>query len=79
MSDSSVSVQYRVAFGKKDEAVDGPDDAMVVVTVDAKDAALDPSVAFMTGRLKTTGSTGALFAVLSSGAAAAAIRRLAVR
>ena len=28
-----MSIQYRVAYGKNDEAVDGPDDAEVVVTV----------------------------------------------
>ena len=47
-----MSVQYRVAFGKKDEAVEGPDDADVVVTIAAADAGLDPSVAFMQGKLK---------------------------
>ena len=40
-------VQYRVAFGKKDEAVEGPDDADVVITIPVADATLDPSVAFM--------------------------------
>ena len=59
-----MSVQYRVAFGKNDEAVEGPDDADVVVTVPAADAALDPAVAFMQGKLKSTGPTGPLFAAL---------------
>ena len=54
----AMNIQYRVAFGKKDEAVDGPDDAEVVVTIAAADAALDPTVAFMQGKLKSTGSTG---------------------
>jgi len=40
-----VSVQYRVAFGKNDEAVAGPDDAEVVVTVAAADATVDPAYA----------------------------------
>jgi hypothetical protein len=73
------SVQYRVVFGKNDEAVEGPDDADVVVTVAAADASLDPSVAFMQGKLKASGSTGALFEALRSGTAAAAISRLASR
>ena len=62
-----MSVQYRVAFGKKDEAVEGADDADVVVTVAAADAGLDPTVAFMQGKLKATGPTGALFEVLRNG------------
>ena len=74
-----VSVQYRVAFGKKDEAVEGPDDADVVVTIAAADAGLDPTVAFMRGKLKSTGPTGPLFEVLRSGEAGAAISRLASR
>ncbi len=74
-----MSVQYRVAFGKKDEAVEGPDDADVVITVPAADAGLDPSVAYMQGRLKASGHTGRLFEVLRNGEAAAAIRRLASR
>ena len=74
-----MSVQYRVAFGKKDEAVEGPDAADVVITVPAADAALDPSVAYMQGRLKASGHTGRLFEVLRNGEAAAAIRRLASR
>lgn len=75
----SASVQYRVVFGKQDEAVEGPDDAEVVVTIAAGDAALDASVAFMQGKLKASGPTGVLFEVLRSGAAAAAISRLASR
>jgi len=75
-----VSVQYRVAFGKNDEAVDGPDDASVVVTIAAADAAqLSPSTAFMLGKLKNTGPTGPLFEVFRDGSAAATITRLASR
>jgi hypothetical protein len=73
------TVQYRVAFGKKDEAIDGPDDADVVISIPAADAGLDPTTAFMQGRLKSTGSTGALFDLLRSGAAGENIRRLAQR
>jgi hypothetical protein len=75
----SGTVQYRVAFGKNDEAVEGPDDADVVVSVPAADAATDPSVAFMQGKLKAVGHTGVLFEVLRSGEAAAVLSRLASR
>jgi hypothetical protein len=51
----------------------------VVVTVGAADAALDPTVAFMQGKLKSTGPTGPLLAALADGSAAAAISRLASR
>ena len=74
-----VTVQYRVAFGKKDEAVDGPDDATLVVTIAAADAAMDPTVAYMRGKLKSTGPTGPLLDLLRNGAAGAAITRLASR
>ncbi len=74
-----MNIQYRVAFGKNDEAVEGPDDADVVVTIAAVDSALDPTVAFMQGKLKSTGSTAALLEVLRNGDAGAAITRLASR
>lgn len=74
-----MSIQYRVTFGKKDEAVDGPDDADVVVRIDAKSAELDPTVAYMTGKLKAEGHTGRLLEALWSGDAAAVISRLASR
>lgn len=74
-----MSVQYRVAFGKNDESVEGPDDATLVITIPASDAALDPTVAFMLGRLKSTGPTGELFAVLADGSARSVISRLASR
>lgn len=74
-----MSIQYRVAFGKKDEAVEGPDDADVVVRIDVKNAALDPTVAYMTGKLKAEGHTGRLLEALWSGDAAAVISRLASR
>jgi hypothetical protein len=73
------TAQYRVAFGKKDEAVEGPDDADVVVSVAAVDAQLDPTTAFMQGKLKSTGSTGALFSLLQSGEVGDVVRRLAAR
>ena len=80
-------VQYRVAFSKKDEAIEGPDDADVVVTIDAKAAqtmiaapgGFDAEVAFMRGALKSTGSTAELFRQMRSGDVSAAITRLAQR
>ena len=74
-----MSLQYRVAFGKNDEAVEGPDDADVVVTIPAADAGIEPNVAFMQGKLKAAGNTGVLFEALRNGDAAAAISRLASR
>ena len=74
-----MSIQYRVAFGKNDEAVEGPDDADVVVTVAVADAATRPEVAFMLGKLKNSGPTGPLFAAFADGSAAAALSRLASR
>jgi len=74
-----MSVQYRVVVAKKDERVDGPDDADAVVTVPIVDAAaddFDPTVAFMRGVLKASGDTGVVLGVLKSGAAAEAIGRL---
>jgi hypothetical protein len=62
-----MSVQYRVVFAKNDEAVDGPDDADVVVTIGVADAGLAPATAFMLGKLKNTGPTGALFAAFRDG------------
>lgn len=76
---SAVTAQFRIEFSKKDVVIEGPDDADVIVKIAAKDAALDPTLAFMTGKLKNDGSTGALFEVLSSGEAAEAISRLASR
>lgn len=73
------TVQYRVVVAKKDERVDGPDDADIVVTVPAADAAaddFDPSVAYMRGTLKASGHTGEILELLKSGAAADAIADL---
>lgn len=74
------SVQYRVVVAKKDERIDGPDDAEIVITVPIVDAAaegFDPSVAFMRGKLKATGDTGEILDLLKSGAAKRAIAALA--
>lgn len=74
---SSGTLQVRLTVGRSDMRVEGPDDADVVVTIGRSDAGLDPAVAFMTGKLKSTGSTGALFEALADGRVAAAISRLA--
>jgi hypothetical protein len=74
-----VSVQYRVVVGKKDERVDGPDDADAVFTLPLVDAAaedFDPTVAYMRGKLKAAGHTGVVLDALKSGDAAAAIAGL---
>ncbi|MCU0261501.1 MAG: hypothetical protein MUE78_10815 [Ilumatobacteraceae bacterium] len=75
-----MSLQVRVAVGKKDERVEGPDDADVVVTVPLDVASapdFDATVEYMRGRLKATGHTGRLFEVLRSGEVAATVSRLA--
>lgn len=74
------TVQYRLVVGTRDERVEGPDDADVVITVPlaevtAKD--FDARVAYMRGRLKASGHTGALFDLLKSGEAATTLARLA--
>ncbi len=74
-----MSMQYRVLFGKNDEAVEGPDGAAVVVSIGVADTGLAPATAFMLGKLKNTGPTGPLFAAVRDGSAAAAISRLASR
>jgi hypothetical protein len=73
------TVQYRVAFGKKDEVVEGPDDAAIVVTVAAADAAMDPTIAYMRGKLKSTGPTGPFLELLKSGEMAPILQRLGTR
>ena len=72
-----MTVQVRIAGAKgKPDHVDGSDDASVIVRLGTSDIALDPTVAFMTGKLKAEGHTGALFEALSQGEVAAAIDRL---
>lgn len=76
------TVQYRVVVGKKDERVDGPDDADLVVTVPidvVQDDGFDPAVAFMRGKLKSVGPTGPLFDLFRSGEAARRLSELAGR
>ncbi|WP_394936604.1 hypothetical protein [uncultured Ilumatobacter sp.] len=74
-----MSVRYIVVVAKKDERVDGPDDAEIVITVPLVDAAaddFDPAVAFMRGKLKAVGHTGKILDLLKSGDAATAIAAL---
>jgi len=61
------SIQYRVAKSKKEEVVDGPDDAEVVVSIAATDLELGANVAYMRGKLKATGHTGVLLRALARG------------
>ena len=66
-------------MGKKDERIEGPDDADVVVTVPLVDAAaadFDPTVAYMRGVLKAAGNSGRVLDLLASGEAATAIAAL---
>lgn len=75
-----MSVQYRVVVAKKDERVDGPDDADIVFTVPVVDAAaddFDATVAYMRGKLKAAGHAGDVLDELKSGRAEAAIKALA--
>ena len=71
-----MTVQVRLAITKREERVDGPDDADVVVTIGVADAAVEPAVAYMQGKLKATGHTGRLIEALQSGEIAAAVARL---
>lgn len=76
------TVQYRLIVGRKDERVDGPDDADVVITAPLAEVSadgFDPVVAYMQGKLKSTGSTGELFRLLRSGTVATALSALASR
>ena len=75
-----MSVQYRVVVAKKDERVDGPDDAEIVLTVPiavAEADDFDATIEFMRGRLKAAGHTGRILDLLKSGSATAEISRLA--
>jgi hypothetical protein len=76
------TVQYRVVVGKKDELVEGPDDADLVLTVPfdiVRADDFDATVAYMQGRLKSAGPTGPLLDMLRDGTAAAELTKLASR
>ncbi len=75
-----MSVRYHVVVAKKDERVDGPDDADIVVTVPvaiATEEGFDATVEFMRGKLKASGHSGEILELLRSGAATEAIVALA--
>ncbi len=75
-----MSVQYRVVVARKDERVDGPDDADAVLTVPVADASaddFDATVAYMRGVLKASGHTGRILDVLASGEATSRLSALA--
>ena len=77
-----MSVQYRVVVGKKDERIDGPDDADIVFTAPveiAKADGFDATVEFMRGKLKAAGHTGRLLEVLKSGEATTTLAAIAAR
>lgn len=74
------TVQYHLVIGKKDELIDGPDDADIVVTVPLTVATadgFDATVEFMRGRLKAAGHAGRVLELLKSGVATTDVRRLA--
>lgn len=75
-----MSVQYRVVVAKKDERVEGPDDADIVLSVPvavASEADFDATVEFMRGRVKATGHSGRVLELLKSGTATSELSRLA--
>ncbi len=77
-----MSVQYRVVLGKKDERVEGPDGADVVVTApfDVVTAdGFDATEEYMRGRVKASGPTGQLLELLKSGDATTRLTQLASR
>ncbi len=76
---SERTIQFRLVVDKKHDIVDGPDGADTIATIALADAHLDPSVAFMRGKLKITGPTGPLFDALSSGEASRVITQLVRR
>ena len=73
------NIQYRVAKGKKEEVVEGPDDADVVVSIAAGDLELGANVAYMRGKLKATGHTGVLLRALAGGEVDRALSAVASR
>ena len=73
-------VQYRLAVAKRDERVEGADDAEVVFTAPidvVRDDGFDATVEFMRGRLKASGHTGHVLELLKSGVATDAFVALA--
>jgi hypothetical protein len=76
---NTAHIQYRVAKGKKEEIVDGPDDADVVLSIASGDIEMGANVAFMRGKLKATGHTGVLLRALATGEIDDALSAIASR
>ena len=77
-----MTVQFRVIVGKKDERIDGPDGADVVVTAPldvVSSEGFDATVEYMRGRVKASGHTGRLLELLKSGEATTRLSELASR
>lgn len=75
-----MSVQYRLVVAKKDERVEGPDDAEIVVSAPVAVVTadgFDATVEYMRGKLKATGHAGRLLDLLKSGEVDRALSRLA--
>lgn len=75
-----MTVRYQVVVAKGDQRSDGPDDAETTLTIPlavVTEPGFDATAEFMRGRLKVTGPTSSVFAVLASGEATAALVRLA--
>ena len=53
MSNDERTIQFRLVVAKNNEIVEGPDGADTVATISLADADLDPSVAFMRGKLRS--------------------------
>ena len=77
-----MSVQYRVVVGKKDERIDGPDDADIVFTAPVEIAradGFDATVEFMRGKVKAAGHSGQVLDLLKSGTATSSLAALAAQ
>ena len=77
-----MTVQYRVVVGKKDERVDGPDDADIVFTSPveiARAPGFDATVEFMRGKVKAAGHSGQVLELLKSGTATTSLAALAAQ
>jgi hypothetical protein len=75
-----VSVQYRLAVANKDERIDGPDDADIVITAPVAIVTaegFDATVEYMRGKVKASGHAGELLELLKSGEVDATLTRLA--
>ncbi len=75
-----MSVQYRLVVAKKDERVEGPDEADIVITAPVAVVTadgFDATVEFMRGKVKASGHTGELLELMKSGEVDAALERLA--